>query len=115
MSAIQNEIIEMTQRNDGKPQQVNVSHHLYELELPFDDYTDREIGKLDIRLKTALNRINQEKEKRAYLKKFNDSLNSSNGTMTARNFLKSSNHIRNFQNLINNNGSNQQESLTQRS
>ena len=53
MSAIQNEIIEMTQRKEERPPMGS----LYELDLPFDDCTDREIGKLDIKLKTALSRI----------------------------------------------------------
>lgn len=77
---------------------------LYELDLPFDDCTDREIGKLDIKLKTALSRITQEKEKRVRQKKLNDSLNSSSGGMTAKHFIRSSHHIPGFQNLINNGG-----------
>lgn len=97
MSAIQNEIIEMTQKKERQ----GVAN-LYELDLPFDDCTDREIGRLDVKLKTALSKINFEKEKRARQRRLSESMHSSSGGgMTARNFIRSSCNNKDFQNLIN--------------
>lgn len=54
----------------------------------FERLTDREISRLDIKLKTNLNIVKEEKEKRLRLRKLNDSLHSSSGKMPAKNFKR---------------------------